>query len=63
MNETLTLADRYLMLGLKLKGNGQLRCMFCSVYAKVGDDGTPTVIHKRDCIVVETYVREENKNG
>jgi hypothetical protein len=63
MEETLTLADRYLMLGLKLKGNGQLRCMFCGVHARVGSDGTPVITHRTYCVVVECYVRKENIDG
>lgn len=62
MEQVLTLADRYLMLGLKLKDNGQLRCMFCHVHARVGSDSTPVITHKVNCVVVRCYVREENPN-
>jgi hypothetical protein len=56
VNETLTLADRYVMLGLKLKATGELQCMFCSKYARVGSDGVAEVAHHEDCTVVKCYI-------
>lgn len=63
MEEVLTLSDRYVMLGLKLKDNGQLRCMFCHVHARVGSDSMPVIAHKEECVVIRCYVRKENPDG
>jgi hypothetical protein len=58
-----TLSDRYLMLGLKLKENGLVRCMFCHVLGKGSADGLVTVNHHPRCVVVDLYVRGVERDG
>ena len=62
MNDQLTLADQYLFLGLKLKDNGRLRCMFCHVYAIAIPDGISQivkVVHRPGCIAAQIFSAEE----
>lgn len=63
MNDGTTLSDRYLMLGLKLKENGRVRCMFCHVQGIEGCDGVTKVNHHPACIVVDLYVRGVEAHG
>ena len=57
----LTLQDRYVMAGLKLKDNGELFCLFCGKYAVVGSDGVAEVAHLEDCAVVKCYIPEKGE--
>jgi hypothetical protein len=63
MNDQLTLADKYLLLGLKLKDNGQVRCMFCHVYGNPQADGTVTVNHNQNCVIVDLYIMGGDHHG
>lgn len=62
--DRLTLADQYTMLGLKLKDDGRVRCMFCHRYATAlpGASGVK-VIHAPDCMAAKILGATEVDDG
>jgi len=64
MNDQLTLADQYLLLGLKLKDDGRIRCMFCHRYATAlpGESGVK-VVHVPDCMAAKLFNAPEVSDG
>lgn len=65
MSERLTLADQYLLMGLKLKEDGRVRCMFCHVYAKAmaGEQQGVKVVHRPECIAARMLDAQEVPDG
>lgn len=44
-----TLFDKYLLLGLKLRPDGRVVCMFCRRFGKHVGGGVVEVVHAGDC--------------
>jgi hypothetical protein len=65
MNDQLTLADQYLLMGLKLKDDGRVRCMFCHVYATplTGEERGVKVKHRPDCFAAIAFNAPEASDG
>lgn len=62
--DKLSLADQYTMLGLRLKNDGTIYCMFCRRYATAlpGASGVK-VVHRPDCYAALLLKAPEANDG
>lgn len=63
--DRLTLADQYTMMGLKLKDDGRVRCMFCHRYATAlaSPEQGVRVVHAPDCEAAQILRAPEVSDG
>jgi hypothetical protein len=62
--DKLTLADQYTLLGLKLKDDGRVRCMFCHRYATaLPGENCVKVVHAPNCEAAKILEAPEVSDG
>jgi hypothetical protein len=62
--EKFSVADQYLMMGLKLKDDGRVRCMFCHRYATALPEGKGVrVVHTPDCLAAKLLEAPQVDDG
>jgi len=61
--DKLTVSDQYTLLGLKLKSDGRIRCLFCHRYAIIVPGAGVTVPHTPDCVAAKIFQAPEVSDG